>query len=193
MNKQIRIIAVLLVLLLALSACGKKNENPSPVATSESLPTATAEPSAVPSEEPGDIGTEDLDEPRDIGTEDLDDPEPVGDKMDGPDKVSENMEEAVSVPMEKAEESPDIPDTDDIPVQIIDPETVGHVQNSTEYENYLNMSGDEQVAFIESFDSPADFAAWFNAVQAEYEVDSNPIEVTTGVIDLGEVPSEDTE
>lgn len=178
MNKKVRIIALLLVLLLAFSACGKKDETPAPVATPESTLMPTAEPTEVPG---------------DVGTEDLDDLEPL-EESPVPASSSAKPEVYAPVPTENEESSastaqpepstPVIPEMEDVPAQVIEPETVGHAPNSTEYENYLNMSGAEQVAFIESFDSPADFASWFNAAQADYEAVSNPIEVTTGVIDF---------
>lgn len=188
MNKQILAIALLLALLLTLGACGKKDEMPEPEVTPESTPVSTP----APTEQPGDIGTEDLDDLELV--EEV--PTPASSTAEPKEEVTAENAEGGTPTAQPEEDSPVTPEPDDapaqvivpemndVPAQVIEPETAGHVPNSTEYENYLNMSGAEQVAFIESFDSPANFAAWFNAAQADYKAVSNPIEVTTGVIDF---------
>ncbi|MBR2223812.1 MAG: hypothetical protein IJ973_05750, partial [Christensenellaceae bacterium] len=56
---------------------------------------------------------------------------------------------------------------------------------TTSYEAYHAMSGEEQRAFMESFDDIEDFFAWYNNAKAEYEAKNPDIEITDGNIDLG--------
>ena len=53
------------------------------------------------------------------------------------------------------------------------------------YEEYNNMSPEEQVAFIKKFDSMQDFLAWYKQAKAEYEKDNGSIDIEDGNIDLG--------
>lgn len=90
---------------------------------------------------------------------------PSTDKEEEPDETTP--------PATDKEEEPDVttPPTTD--------ETV------TSYEWYHAMSGAEQKAFIESFDSIEDFFAWYNRAKAEYEAQNPDIEVGDGNVDLG--------
>ena len=53
------------------------------------------------------------------------------------------------------------------------------------YEQYNALSGEEQLAYMESFASMADYFAWYNAAKKAYEDSQNRIEVSDGHIDLG--------
>ena len=55
------------------------------------------------------------------------------------------------------------------------------------YEEYWAMSGKEQQAYYESFDSVEDFFAWYNTAKAEYEAANPGIDAGDGEIDLGEL------
>lgn len=70
-------------------------------------------------------------------------------------------------------EDPTTPSTDDSNSSI------------TDYEAYHNMSGEEQKAFIDSFESIEAFFVWYNAAKAEYEAQNPGIDVGDGEIDLG--------
>lgn len=55
----------------------------------------------------------------------------------------------------------------------------------TDYERYQNMSGEEQMEFINSFDSIEDFFAWLEQAEAEYKAKHPDIEIgDDGVVDL---------
>ncbi len=49
-----------------------------------------------------------------------------------------------------------------------------------DYETYNAMSGDEQLAFLESFDSMQEFFDWYNAAKAKYEAENPGIEIGPG-------------
>lgn len=56
------------------------------------------------------------------------------------------------------------------------------------YEEYNNLSGEEQQKYFSSFPDPADFFTWYNVAKAEYEAHQDRIEIgNDGVIDLGDL------
>ena len=57
----------------------------------------------------------------------------------------------------------------------------------SQYEWYQELSGEEQVAYMNSFDSVADFFAWYNAAKDEYEKQNPSVEIGGGSIDLGDI------
>ncbi len=54
----------------------------------------------------------------------------------------------------------------------------------TDYEWYESLSGEEQLAHIESFESIKAFFVWYNAAKAEYEALHPDIDVGDGNVDL---------
>lgn len=60
------------------------------------------------------------------------------------------------------------------------------VTNMT-YERYCSLSGEEQMAYMQTFDSLADFFDWYNAAKEAYEKENPGIEIGDGNIDLGEI------
>lgn len=62
----------------------------------------------------------------------------------------------------------------------------GNVSSIT-YEEYMNMSGEDQMAYFESFASVEDYFAWYNEAKAAYDKQNPPIEIEDGSIDLGEL------
>lgn len=61
------------------------------------------------------------------------------------------------------------------------------VTEMSDYEKYINMSGDEQAAFIESFSSVASFFEWLNNAQAEYEASIPKTEIDGDTLDFSEI------
>lgn len=58
----------------------------------------------------------------------------------------------------------------------------------SEYERYMNMSAEDQEAYFNSFDSPAEFFDWYNKAKQEYEESRDVIEVgPDATIDLGDI------
>ena len=52
------------------------------------------------------------------------------------------------------------------------------IEGETSFEQYNAMSGAEQAAFMESFDSVEAFFEWYNAAKADYEASAKKIEIT---------------
>lgn len=57
----------------------------------------------------------------------------------------------------------------------------------SDYDRYMDMSADEQQAFIESFPSLEAFMAWFNNAQKEHNANEDSLIIDSGVIDLEEL------
>ena len=59
-------------------------------------------------------------------------------------------------------------------------------ESSTEmtYEKYISMSGNDQMAFFNTFASVEDFVSWYNAAKEKYEAEHPYIEIENGEIDL---------
>lgn len=61
------------------------------------------------------------------------------------------------------------------------------VSKPTGYEDFMNMSSEQQQNFVDSFSSMDDFFAWYNSAKAVYEQENPPIEVGDGVININEI------
>lgn len=196
MKKYIALLLIFLM-LLTLAACRRQ-----PNALSENFDPGT--PVVVtPSPEPIIPGVEVMDIPIDVAIDDSSTPIPAV----TPDKDSEdstlsapstpnNAAQQINTPRPEQTEnsttptdSPlnsSTPENTEAPVATLAPEA-GHIANTTAYEQYNNMSGDEQLAFYRTFDSSEAFIAWYNAAKADYEASNPAIEITGDVIDLGEL------
>ena len=172
-----KIMVYMLAMLVLFSACGKRGGTEAAPASETFTPDVTADELTTVA----DIG-ENQDE--EIEAENLD--------------VSEADLLIVATPEASPTPTPRVVQVEEtteeeLPSAIItpvEPGTIGQTPNATTYEQYNNMSGDAQLAYMESFDSIESFVAWYNAALAEYEAASNPIEITDGVIDLGELIGE---
>lgn len=168
MNKKyIAILLAVLVILLAvgIASCGKTAKGEI-AATTE----GETEPTILETVSGADQNTE-------SGVVNLDNAGP-NTETKAPTTASE-AEEETTIPAEEetkpeetttpAEKNPDTP-----------------AKETTEYEKYLAMSGQQQKAFMESFDSIEAFFEWLNEAKAEYEAANPAIEIDDVVIDLGE-------
>ena len=186
MNRKLVMVIFVAVFLLGLCSCG--NRIPETVDAIETVaPQTTAEPSPEPTLLPGIVA---IDEPVAVSEEDFEAVIQSEETL-----VQTENNDSVSIENEQTEDlHTDVP----APNMTSQPEEeestdtagIGRVPNSTAFEQYNNMSGDDQQAYMESFDSIESFVAWYNAALAEYEAVSNPIEITDGVIDLGELIGE---
>ena len=52
------------------------------------------------------------------------------------------------------------------------------MQDTTEYERYTAMSGEEQQAFVDSFGSMEAFFEWYNTAKEEYEASKKDVEIS---------------
>ena len=58
------------------------------------------------------------------------------------------------------------------PIEVTLPD---ETQPYTDYEQYMDMTGEEQEAFFDSFENEEAFFDWFNAAKAEYEKAHPPV------------------
>lgn len=54
------------------------------------------------------------------------------------------------------------------------------------YEKYNAMTGEQQYEFYQSFDTPEDFFAWYNAAKAEYLAAQETINGSNATIIIGD-------
>ena len=93
----------------------------------------------------------------------------------------ETVEEPTEPAMEPTEPSAEPTEGEE---EVTEPTESGN-SGITSYEAYLNMTGDQQRAFMESFDSIEAFFVWLNAAKAEYEAQNPGADIGDGSIDLG--------
>lgn len=167
MNK--RFVVVLLLVCILLTACGKNTNETTAAETTE----ATTETMAVIETKPG------------TGINPFENPDKA--------ETTEPEEETTAPAEDNEEETTDSGEPSEKNDDTTEPTTSqNEVQNTqakepSDYEKYVNMSGDQQAAFIESFGSPEAFFAWLNNAKAEYTVNNPGVIVDDGVIDLEEI------
>ena len=88
---------------------------------------------------------------------------------------------------------------DDPVIEVIPPETVPEETTPPEtesegidhskytYEDYINMTPQQQTLFIKSFPSISKFTEWYNAAKAEYDKNNGNIDIGEDTIDLGDI------
>lgn len=176
MNK--RLIAYVFVIAMLLSLCGckqKDKENAEILNASESVETmdmGTVSTEPEPTETVAEIDREDA----------VHETEPavnVGTLITADEKEKQEEESSQNKENEAQKES--------VPAETVPAENVGTVvEEKTEYEKLLEMSGDEQQKFMESFDSLPAFFEWLENAKAEYESKNPAIEIgSDGVINIG--------
>lgn len=166
MNKRIFTILIGTIIIISLASCGNKNENTAQVSQAFEIPAPTDVPGTI-----ANVFTEDdFEEIKQPSITAVETEQPSAPPTEATDSVEETPA-PTSSPAESPENNP-----------ITAPST-------TAYEQYNAMSGDEQIAFMESFDSVDAFVAWYNAAQAEYNASRPAIEVEGGVIDMSEIIS----
>lgn len=60
-------------------------------------------------------------------------------------------------------------------------------ESTQTYKAYMDMSADEQAAFIASFESVDAFMSWFNKAKAEYDSTDGSIDIGSGSVDLEDI------
>lgn len=189
MKKYIVILLALLT-LLTLTACRRQpsalSEDFDPGTPVTAAPTPTAASGVAVMEHPIAAPGDNSPAPETVS------PAPVAPPVASPSAIAATPQ-ATSTPenseMPEATNTPSEPSATAVPTAPAATEApaAGHIPNSTAYEQYNNMSGEEQLAFMESFDSVEAFVAWLNAAKADYEASNPPIEITGDVIDLSEL------
>lgn len=162
-----RLFALLLaVMMLTLCACGSK---PTPSGIVKGEDDGDLDDVVVEIDAPS-AGNQPAVQEKEL----TDDEDVASDEATSPEDASESKEEE-----SKATEVPtDAPEETTVPT----PPASG----TTEFEWYNALSGDEQMAFMESFESVPAFFDWYNAAKAEYDALHPEIEVGDDVIDLGD-------
>lgn len=195
MNKKlilaaVAVLALLVAVILLCSRCSDEPTAPSePIAgTTQSTTTDAAESTSAPSETPSSESTQTtVNTPSettvattlptdsiqatvggDIGLEDS----PFGTEATQPTDTT-------------------VPADTTSPSQAIDPEeSTAPTQtpsDSLTYEAFINMTADEQLAYIESFESDDAFFDWYNAAKSAYDNANSGTELDGGTIDLGDI------
>lgn len=178
-----------LMIVLSLLACRRQPSTLSEYYATDT-PVASAVPTSTPSPLPGTIHS---------GTDDssIDDDTIASSSVAATLPLpNTNIMPATTAPVTvvppspspKNDVTPSSTDNAAVPTESPEPTTapvVGHVPNSTAYEQYNSMSGVDQIAFMNSFDSIEAFFAWLNAAQADYEATNPAIEITGETVILG--------
>ena len=171
MNKEKCRILLALTVILCLLGCRENN----PLITTDATTTvSTTETSLV--QDTSGYGEETY------GVEDEDDQETEPTIQD---KEEDKTEETTAPTIGSEQEGTTAP-------------TVGSEQEGTTaptqpegsasaYKAYMDMSADEQAAFIASFDSIDAFMDWFNKAKAEYDSTEGSIDIGSGSIDLEDI------
>ena len=159
MNRRIMAMLLAAVMLLTLAACNK-NEN-EPAATTEST---------------GEIISAAIEIPENF----FDQTKPAEEET-----VVPETEAAAEVPAETT--APEVTEEAPSATEETTAKPTAPAVTVTEYEWYNALSGEEQMAFMETFDSMAAFFDWYNAAKAEYEQLHPSIDIGDGNIDLGDL------
>lgn len=199
MNRRVYALLFVAILLLAMAACNKK-KNTEATNTSimiETIPIETTEETT-----PGSIKIDEI--IMDPRTLELDEAETIEEtkSLDQSRSATEEKDTITSANIEKnspetttveetKETTPNEPQMEETtPTQT--PTTSDKMDGAevvvralTEYEKYIAMSGDEQLAFMNTFTSVNEFIEWYNNAKAEY--DSNVIIIDGSVIDVKEI------
>lgn len=183
-----RVAAILLIMLmLVMVACGKKQAEDQP--TTGEVTIETAIPETTEKEIPGvedsffDIEPEETTE----ATEATEETESQDQDSDSSVETTEASQPNDPDPTEPKPTEPKATEPSE-PAETTQPtETVSSDSNLTEYEKFQNMSPSEQQAYVESFSSIEAFFTWYNAAKEEYEEANPPIEVGSGIIDIGAI------
>lgn len=170
MKRKMTALLLVLMMILPITACKRGEETEATDAT-ETTATETAVVETTEELAPG-VGVNIFD---DIESIDEMEESVKDDSQKDQESESENTSEKEPV----ATESKPIENT-----EATEPAPLAVV---TEYERYMAMSGDEQMAFMESFGSVEAFFEWLNAAKAEHEALKPAIPIEDGKIDLSEI------
>ena len=69
----------------------------------------------------------------------------------------------------------------------IDTEFSGVDYSKFSYEDYINMSAQQQSSFIKSFPSVGKFTEWYNEAKAEYDKNNGHINIGEDTIDISDI------
>lgn len=175
MNRKLITLLMAALLVLTVTAC-HSNEIPSTEPSDETQ--ESIRPGLVELEDP--IDNPFSSEPTN-NCDPTENTEPTADMNNSPTEGDKDSTEESTTPTEIEKD----PTEDTVP-----PTTESNGQgsmsaNAQAYAAWLNMSGEQQQEFMNSFDSIEAFFAWLNAAKAEYEAQNPGIDVGDGNIDIG--------
>lgn len=173
MNRTTAKLLALLLALLALTACGKKQDTTAETTVSLENQTEATDKVTLP-----------------FGIADAADQEAfLNDENYGSDATKATISWNTGTNSNKSEAQP----VTTVPAEtngqanqeiVVPTEASPSASCGCEFEAYLSMSTDEQEAYATSFASVKDFIEWYNAAQAEHAEHENVIVAAGGVIDL---------
>ena len=139
----------------------------------------------------------------------------LNDVLEGPNAIAISKDDATAPSTNLSENTPTVETTEStmsglvqddeldgeetMPVQTATPiETEPPVTDATSpvtgmltYESYEAMTEEQQIAFMETFESIEAFFEWYNTAKAEYETQNPGIEIDDGIIDLDKIGQND--
>lgn len=199
-----RMIALALVCVMVLCA-GCRRDDPDPTQTTADQTAATTEATepltTVPGTAQNVFGSDAFDEEPDE-TETTPGGEQNGEEDDTPGGSSDGEKTTQPTQPENTDPEPtDSAPTDPKPTDPVttepqptdpentDPETNDPSSDANEvtYEEYNNMSPEEQMAYYSQFPSMEAFVEWYNRAKAAYDEEHGAIDVGDGNIDLGDL------
>lgn len=192
MHRYLIAVMLSIVVLLGICGCGKK-QNETTEATADAV--VVTDPTEVVASEPisgvvaSSVDDGDLDENGDVVAEDayVIATAPQESKPAETKEPTSAIEEPEKNTTPTAATEPAETTLPTVPQETTPVITPGVTQELTEYEKYNAMSGEEQMAYMQSFDSIEAFFTWYNNAKAEYEAAHPDIEISDGVIDAGDL------
>ena len=180
MNRRIVSLVLAVLMLLSFAACKAKNPVEETTVPTETVPGVMDVPEGlweemVPATQETVAAAEETE-----ATQETSVTEPT----------NGNSTEETKKPTEpqKPQETQAPQETQDPTTEATEPSTPEYSDTKlSQYEWYHALSGEEQMTYMESFDSVADFFAWYNAAKEEHEKQNPSIEIGNGSVDLGEI------
>ena len=101
-----------------------------------------------------------------------------------PTPVVENKDDNDEAENSNATATPELSVTPTVSPSVVPSTTPDDSDEKTEYEKYIELSGEEQQKIFESYENPQDFFEWYNKAKAEYDEKNQAIIVDGGSINL---------
>lgn len=172
MNRSVISLLLVVLILLSLASCKGRNED----ADTELLP-----PGVMLVPEDFDAEFDSGEDETAVATEETE----AKNNTSSTEETKKDKENSATEETTKPTETKVPDDTQDATIESTEPTEI--VTELTEYEWYNALSGEQQVEFMGTFASMADFFEWYNAAKEEYEKENPSIEIGDGNIDLGEI------
>ena len=183
MNRKLIALLLAVVMLLCIGCKNKDND------TTGATEAAETQPSTEPAETVETVpGT--ADNILDPNGFEEDETEPEKEEADETIPAeSEDQEADENLPAEPKATEPENTEPDSTEPESTEPENTepDADDHKVTYEEYNNMSPEEQLAFFNQFASMEDFVTWHNEAKAEYEKENGSIDVGDGNIDMGNI------